>query len=1380
MWIACVATKGIDGSPWRPMVLQSQVRCGSVYVTSEDSTQKVTQTVVTATSVAEKKRRANKYTVAVGTSHGHVQAFLEDADSVLAALDQCPAEEKCLMLIKRPKESAKKMLKSHSWANLSVSDPQLYRQFNGVQLSQVHHPAPIYKGRRSSDEQSVTSNDTDRSEPRRRYVNARGNKENLKHQQQHQQQQPQQPHRGPHDNHNKSLDYYHSDSSSVNSDYQYVPRRDRDRDHSRRSDLRYSSIPEDAQEINNNSDKGNNPSIYHSCHDVSFASQASSTNRSDWSRKGQGQPGQDQPGQGRPGQVQGQLTSDRMYGSPVKAVHDPGDMEEGARSQSLGNLSTGLTLSLVGQRKADSMLDLTGTPSSAPSSSQQHHQQPPPRTHAPRPRRSEGGNYPQNVRSPEKSVQSPRHSYPDAVRPDKSVQSPRHSYPDAVRSPGASGRDEVFSPPRDTNGYYNGVQSPPHYQKYPQNYQPNYAPGSQRGSHHGQSIGYAYGNSSSGSSTSREQTPQSDAGPPAKPKRNLPYVPPNESSERIKRFTEMMKSRMSVCSSSAGRSTANSIGSQTSTTPQTPVSRQASVNENTSDSEISTLLEVRMLDGGYSSPQKHPSEGGGGGGGGPGRPPQHPQDPRVKEDEGRGKNHLHVYPSRHMPSSQDTTPQSYGTDPMSESTQSRFTSHSHSSTMDSGYTTNTEGDADSTNASHQLSPPHPNHQHPPHPHPHPNHQHPPHPHPHPHPNPPPNSQPGQFSGSHTNLRPSNSHPNYPSNSLPNHPSNSHPNQQSNSHPNHPSNSHPNHPSNSHPNHPSNSHPNHPSNSHPNLHPSNSHPQHPSNSNHPSNFHQNQPSNSHASPPHPSSSHHLHSQPNHSGQHQHPSNVSHFPPPPPQYQNHHPHHPPPQTAGAELVRPVPVPRNLTLANSRKFSSMQNVSSVHGQHLSYPSGPPPPPPPPPQPNPGDWNEGKGPQNAPSHPKGPIPVRAQHSMNSVDYPLVTEHPQRRSWDLSNHFKSLDFTPVAESGGGKAVGGAQPRDDHVVKPQAVSVNCVVRQVAESGSPRRTHPQQRRDSQENGQSKRSSWHELRNQDKPPLPLSQPPPPPPLLSADANNGTTTLPGHWKYNNTNNVNAVNNNTTTATTNTTHNGPATSTPNSSNASSPKSPPKPTIDTSSPPAVSLFQLSQCYDMCSVKLSLPGNLNANTLLSLGTVQVTLPALNLENCSPPVHSPQGRCARLGGPGSAFRPVKTGAGGGQMTVAVAAVGSVDKQCKQLCTLGEIHAGDLLVEVNGRQCLDWDLASVQRLLDSSQGEIMLGTARVKKDQIDNRVQQLETSLHKMEMEVKRLNEELSKKDYRIRELSTMLPWKADEDSSGGKVILESEEGVFVIGDNEFVV
>ena len=213
-------------------------------------------------------------------------------------------------------------------------------------------------------------------------------------------------------------------------------------------------------------------------------------------------------------------------------THDPGDMEDGVRSQSLGNLSTGLTLSLVGQRKADSMLDLSAP---SPAAGRYH---PPPRTHAPRPRRSEAGGYLDNVRSP-----------------DVGVRSPRHSYPESARSPRSREGGEVFSPPppRDSNGYYNGVQSPPshhhhhnhQHHKQPNNYyhHPNYAyapvsggGGGQRGHQQQQHNGYAYNSGS----TSREQTPQSEGAPP-KPKRSLPNVPLNETSERIKRFTEMMR-----------------------------------------------------------------------------------------------------------------------------------------------------------------------------------------------------------------------------------------------------------------------------------------------------------------------------------------------------------------------------------------------------------------------------------------------------------------------------------------------------------------------------------------------------------------------------------------------------------------------------------------------------------------------------------------------------------------------------------------------------------------------------------------------------------------------------------------------------------------------
>ena len=58
---------------------------------------------------------------------------------------------------------------------------------------------------------------------------------------------------------------------------------------------------------------------------------------------------------------------------------------------------------------------------------------------------------------------------------------------------------------------------------------------------------------------------------------------------------------------------------------------------------------------------------------------------------------------------------------------------------------------------------------------------------------------------------------------------------------------------------------------------------------------------------------------------------------------------------------------------------------------------------------------------------------------------------------------------------------------------------------------------------------------------------------------------------------------------------------------------------------------------------------------------------------------------------------------------------------------------------------------------------------------------MEREMYKMREEMSRKDARILELSTMLPWKAEKEvENDEKLVLENEEGTFVIGDNEFVV
>ena len=326
----------------------------------------------------------------------------------------------------------------------------------------------------------------------------------------------------------------------------------------------------------------------------------------------------------------------------------------------------------------------------------------------------------------------------------------------------------------------------------------------------------------------------------------------------------------------------------------------------------------------------------------------------------------------------------------------------------------------------------------------------------------------------------------------------------------------------------------------------------------------------------------------------------------------------------------------------------------------------------------------------------MRAQHSLNGADYPAAAavEH-QRRSWDLAHNFKSLDFMPVAD-GAAQARGGSLAREDHVVKPQAVSVKAggssgSGTQGAERASPRRSDGKQRREGPESGQGKRGSWQEPRTPQNAAPPASSPPSPPPEA-----NGINTLPGHWKYNNANNGNAVNNNNNNNNSSNTVNNAVVSNRNLHNTDAPKTHPKPNNDTTntntttcataattttpSSPSLTLFQLSQCYDLCSVKLSLPGSLSAGSTVTLSSLQVTLPALAPDSASVPVHSPQGRCARLGGPGSAFRPVRTGPGsGGQTTVSLTGVESADKQCQELCTLGELRAGDVVVEVSESIC-----------------------------------------------------------------------------------------------------
>lgn len=125
-----------DGRKW-PVV-----KCGAVYVTDEDKTKTVTKNVISLSSASEekKKQKSSKYTVAIGSSFGHVHTFLKDSDPVLKTYEKTKAEDKCLLLIRKPKSASKQMLKAYSWADVNV-DVQL-RQPDG---SVKQDPYKVFK-----------------------------------------------------------------------------------------------------------------------------------------------------------------------------------------------------------------------------------------------------------------------------------------------------------------------------------------------------------------------------------------------------------------------------------------------------------------------------------------------------------------------------------------------------------------------------------------------------------------------------------------------------------------------------------------------------------------------------------------------------------------------------------------------------------------------------------------------------------------------------------------------------------------------------------------------------------------------------------------------------------------------------------------------------------------------------------------------------------------------------------------------------------------------------------------------------------------------------------------------------------------------------------
>ncbi|KAL3854845.1 hypothetical protein ACJMK2_014084, partial [Sinanodonta woodiana] len=111
------------------------------------------------------------------------------------------------------------------------------------------------------------------------------------------------------------------------------------------------------------------------------------------------------------------------------------------------------------------------------------------------------------------------------------------------------------------------------------------------------------------------------------------------------------------------------------------------------------------------------------------------------------------------------------------------------------------------------------------------------------------------------------------------------------------------------------------------------------------------------------------------------------------------------------------------------------------------------------------------------------------------------------------------------------------------------------------------------------------------------------------------------------------------------------------------------------SLFQILQIYELCLVRLKLPDNVAIFDLIKLIECEVMLPSPWSENkhSDRTVSSPKGNHAMLGGPGSAFKPVKSG-NSSLAPITMVTVVQISSKLADYCDKGNIMKGDLIVEV----------------------------------------------------------------------------------------------------------
>lgn len=213
------------------------------------------------------------------------------------------------------------------------------------------------------------------------------------------------------------------------------------------------------------------------------------------------------------------------------------------------------------------------------------------------------------------------------------------------------------------------------------------------------------------------------------------------------------------------------------------------------------------------------------------------------------------------------------------------------------------------------------------------------------------------------------------------------------------------------------------------------------------------------------------------------------------------------------------------------------------------------------------------------------------------------------------------------------------------------------------------------------------------------------------------------------------------------------------------------------SLFQLLQNYSVHPVRLKIPENVSLLDNIRLLECEVVLPSPWKDKKEVgTVMSPKGSYAKLGGPNSAFKPV-----GGSSTigsVSMVTIVDITSGMNDFYELGEINKGDLIVEVNERLVIGDDFMTLTKLLQTCQGELLLTIARDKARERQKLSVPKEEELRKMEAKIAHLTKEMRKKDRTLKQLNALLPWKQDEDND--KNIDTNSQEICNLSEDEFIV